>query len=173
MKKAAIFVFSLLLLLFYPAKVKSQVLDYPQPATSKIQVQEQTRENPNTNQDQISAPSPTVYPKVQESRDAQSGHWIYWWWKIGFWSGVIWIFPWVFIGTQWSRRKFWGFAWPWPWWFWIPIFWWIPWLIIGWKWWLVWWGWWVWGWWIFPWIFWIFWWLIVFKEAIIWIWKKK
>ncbi len=98
--------------------------------------------------------------------------WFHWWWEIGFWVGILWIFPWVFVGWQWVRLKFWGFVWPWPWWFWIPWFWFIPWLFIAWQWWLIWWPWWAWIWWIFPWIFWVFWWIVIFKEAIIWLWQK-
>lgn len=101
-----------------------------------------------------------------------SDSWWKWWWKAGFVVGVLWLFPWVFIGWQWTRLKFWGFGWPWPWWFWIPLIWFIPWLIIGWWWWLDWWLWWVWLWWLFPWVFWWFWWLVVFKEAIIWHWRQ-
>jgi len=102
----------------------------------------------------------------------KANSWFAGWWKIGFWTSILWFFPWIFVGWQWRRRKFWGFGWPWPWWFWIPIFWFIPWLVVGWWQWLVWWPWWMWVWWMWPWIFWPIWWLIVFKEAMIWMWKR-
>ncbi len=77
--------------------------------------------------------------KVKENQNnPRVVNWFPWWWQAGFWSGILWMFLWVFVGTQWTRRKFWGFDWPWPWWFWIPIFWFIPWFIIAWQWWLVW-----------------------------------
>ena len=99
--------------------------------------------------------------------------WFQRWWLVGFWVGILWLFPWIFVGRQWAKLKFWGFGWPWPWWFWIPFIWFIPWLIIAWQWWLDWWVWWIWIWWLFPWIFWLFWWVVVFKEAMIWLWNKS
>ena len=105
--------------------------------------------------------------------DPRMAHWLSAWWQVGFWTGALWMFLWVFVGTQWSRRKFWGFGWPWPWWFWIPIFWFLPWLFLAWQWWLDWWDWWVWIWWLFPWVFWVFWWIVLFKEATIWVWKRR
>ncbi|MCL5070233.1 MAG: emp24/gp25L/p24 family protein, partial [Actinobacteria bacterium] len=109
--------------------------------------------------------------QIKTSREDQKViNWFVWWWQIGFWTGIFWIFPWIFVGWQWTRFKFWRFGWPWPWWFWIPIFWFIPWLVIAWQWWLIWWVWWVWIWWFFPWVFWAFWWVIIFKEAMIWLW---
>ena len=107
-------------------------------------------------------------------QDEKVKNWFIWWWQIGFWAGILWIFPWIFVGWQWTRSKFWRFGWPcWPWWFWIPLFWFIPWLVVAWQWWLVWWDWWVWIWWFFPWVFWAFWWVIIYKEAIIWHWRKN
>ncbi len=121
--------------------------------------------------------SGTMTPKQSSNQPASnanvSNNWLHWWWLIGFWVGLLWLFPWVFVGCQWARLKFWGFGWPWPWWFWIPLVWFIPWLVIGWQWWLNWWVWWIWIWWIFPWIFWLFWWVVIFKEAIIWLWHKS
>lgn len=108
--------------------------------------------------------------------DPKVVNWFLWWWQIGFWAGILWIFLWIFVGWQWTRFKFWRFGWPcWPWWFWIPMFWFIPWLVIGcWQWWWpIGWVWWIWPWWFFPWVFWAFWWVIIFKEAIIWLWRKK
>lgn len=112
--------------------------------------------------------------KVKENQNnRRMANWFPWWWQAGFWSGILWMFLWVFVGTQWSRRKFWGFSFPWPWWFWIPVFWFIPWFIIAWWWWLDWWDWWVWIWWLFPWVFWLFWWIVLFKESTLWVWKRK
>jgi len=108
-----------------------------------------------------------------DARDQKVINWFVWWWQIGFWIGILWIFVWIFVGWQWTRFKFWGFGWPWPWWFWIPLFWFIPWLVIAWLWWLEWWVCWIWIWWIFPWVFWAFWWVIIFKESIIWLWRKN
>jgi len=105
--------------------------------------------------------------------DARVSNWLSWWWVTGFLAGVLWIFVWVFVGWQWARFKFWGFGWPWPWWFWVPVFWFIPWLFLAWQFWLIWWVWWIWVWWLFPWVFWLFWWIVIFKEAMIWIWKGK
>jgi len=105
--------------------------------------------------------------------DPRMINWLNSWWQIGFWTGVLWLFPWIFVGWQWTRLKFWGFSWPWPWWFWIPLLWWIPWLIIGWQWWLALWPWWTWIWWFWPWIFWPFWWVIVFKELTISLWHRR
>lgn len=105
--------------------------------------------------------------------DPKVTDWLSWWWQIGFWSGILLLSPWVFVGWQWTHFKFWGFGWPWPWWFWIPLFWFIPWLIIAWRWWLTWWAWWAWVWWLFPWIFWLFWWVIIFKELTISLWHRR
>ncbi|OGM05495.1 hypothetical protein A2715_01350 [Candidatus Woesebacteria bacterium RIFCSPHIGHO2_01_FULL_39_32] len=112
--------------------------------------------------------------KTQNYRtDSKITNWFSWWWQIGFWSGILLLFLWVFVGWQWTHFKFWGFGWPWPWWFFLPLFWFIPWLVIAWQWWLVWWVWWVWIWWLFPWIFWLFWWVIVFKELTISLWHRR
>lgn len=126
------------------------------------------------------SPSSTSRPTTTSQQINQTttvsnptNNWWHWWWLAGFWVGIFWLFPWVFVGWQWSRLKFWGFGWPWPWWFWVPLVWFIPWLIIGWWWWLDWWLWWIWIWWLFPWVFWWFWWVVVFKEAIIWLWNKS
>lgn len=104
--------------------------------------------------------------------DLNVSGWLGWWWQIGFWAGIFLLFPWIFVGWQWTHFKFWGFGWPWPWWFWIPLWWFFPWLVIGWQWWLIWWVWWIWIWWLFPWIFWFFWWIIVFKELMISQWHR-
>lgn len=120
---------------------------------------------------QVQPASTTQNPALNKTEDKENS-WFGWWWRAGFWAGLVWIFPWVFVGWQWTKYKFWGFGWPWPWWFWFPLVWFIPWLVVGWWEWLVWWPWWVWGWWIWPWIFWPIWWLIVFKEAMIWMWKR-
>ncbi|OGL35724.1 hypothetical protein A3F65_03565 [Candidatus Saccharibacteria bacterium RIFCSPHIGHO2_12_FULL_47_16b] len=111
-------------------------------------------------------------PTNQSSTTTSSNSWWQWWWGAGFVVGILWLFPWVFVGWQWSRFRLWGFGWPWPWWFWIPLLWFIPWLIIGWIWWLDWWLWWAWLWWLFPWFFWWVWWVIVFKEFTIWLWRQ-
>ena len=128
-----------------------------------------TTETANTTETASSKPQTSQTTTVSNP----TNNWWHWWWLAGFWIGILWLFPWVFVGWQWARLKFWGFGWPWPWWFWIPLFWFIPWLIIGWWWWLDWWFWWVWLWWLFPWVFWLFWWLVVFKEAMIWLWHKS
>jgi len=108
------------------------------------------------------------------SGDTKKVGWFKLWWLVGFWSSILWIFPWIFAGWQWTKSKFWKFGWPcWPWWFWIPLFWFVPWVVVGCIWWLEWWLCWTWVWWLFPWVFWAFWWIIVFKEAIVWHWKKN
>lgn len=115
--------------------------------------------------------APTV-PSAPTVQVPDSG-WYTWWWLGGFWIGIAWIFLWLFIGLQWVRRHFWGWGWPWPWWFWLPWLWFIPWLLVGWFWWLDWWLWWMWLWWLFPSFFWLFWWLIVFKEAMVGMWRRR
>lgn len=125
----------------------------------------QQTETKTTTQNQTQAASSTQVP--------QGNNWYTWWWMAGFLTGLLWILLWIFVGRQWMKLHFWGFGWPWPWWFWIPVVWFIPWLIIGFWWWLDWWFWWAWIWWLFPWVFWVFWWIVVFKEAMIWMWRGK
>ena len=155
----------------------------PSPVTQVKQKQITTQ--PQTIENQPSNQSPQLIQDIQNRMnlletqaqnyraDPKITNWLSWWWQTGFWVGILWLFPWIFVGWQWTHFKFWGFGWPWPWWFWIPMFWFIPWLWIGWQWWLVWWVWWAWWWWLFPWIFWVFWWIILFKEAAIWHWRRR
>ncbi|MEK7188695.1 MAG: hypothetical protein AAB685_02490 [Patescibacteria group bacterium] len=185
MRKFKVILWAVLLLLLVPGDVHAQlavpdIKDIQRQIEEVKQVQTPSlppsqpatvRPQQENNRGVQIQPTPVVQNE-NDNQDREGNNWFVGWWKIGFWTGVISIFPWIFVGRQWRRRKFWNFAWPWPWWFWIPVFWFIPWIIIGWQWWLVWWPWWVWIWWIFPWVFWPIWWLIVFKEAMIWIWKK-
>ncbi len=110
---------------------------------------------------------------VKQANEPKLVDWTAWWWRISLGVGILWILLWIFVGWQWTSYGFWGFGWPWPWWFWIPLVWFIPWLIACWFWWLDWWNWWIWIWWVFSWVFWLFWWIILFKEAMIWFWRKK
>ena len=156
---------------------------YPSPTQNPVQTQPQTTNQNQDREDQLSIPQQflenlqnkitALENKSNEYGDSKVNNWLSGWWKIGFWTSILWLFPWIFVGWQWTKFKFWGFGWPWPWWFWIPIFWFIPWIIIGWQWWLVWWVWWIWIWWIFPWVFWIFWWIILFKEMTIAQWRRR
>lgn len=171
-------------------QVQQQRVEAVSPPPSQTTIRTQT---PTINQNQVNQSQVTISP-IWPSEDIQNlqnqvktieaqlgkykentkvNSWLGWWWQIGFWVGILWLFPWVFVGWQWTHFKFWGFGWPWPWWFWIPLFWFIPWLWVGWQWWLVWWPWWMWVWWIFPWVFWGFWWIILFKEAMIGIWHRR
>lgn len=173
-----------------PLSVDQQRVEEVSPPPSHNTVRTQT---PTTNQNQgnqnQAAISPSRSPEdtlnlqnqvkaIEDqlgkySENPKINNWLIWWWQIGFWVGILWLFPWVFVGWQWAHFRFWGFGWPWPWWFWIPMLWFIPWLIIAWQWWLVWWPWWMWIWWISPWVFWLFWWIILFKEAMIGVWHRR
>ena len=173
-----------------PLSVDQQEVEEVSPPPSQNTVRTQT---PTTNQNQgnqnqtavSSSNSSEDIQKLQNQvktiKDQLEGYrenpkvnnWLTRWWQIGFWTGILWLFPWVFVGWQWAHFKFWGFGWPWPWWFWIPMLWFIPWLVIAWQWWLVWWPWWIWVWWVFPWVFWLFWWIILFKESTIWVWNRR
>lgn len=156
---------------------------YPSPSQSPVQTQPQTINQNQQPEDQFAVPQQfleNLQNKItaleyqsKEYGDPKVSSWLSGWWQIGFWVGILWLFPWIFVGWQWTKFKFWGFGWPWPWWFFLPLVWFIPWLIIAWQWWLVWWVWWVWIWWLFPWVFWIFWWIIIFKEAAIWHWHRR
>ncbi len=135
------------------------------PTTTTNQATTATTNTSTTNRSVVTT---TTSPTYQTDNN-----WWQQWWQLGFWIGIFWLFPWIFVGWQWGKLRFWGFGWPWPWWFWIPLFWFIPWLIVGWVWWLEWWLWWMWWWWLFPWVFWWFWWIIIFKEAINWHWRQN
>ncbi|MBI2984506.1 MAG: hypothetical protein HYY50_02680 [Candidatus Kerfeldbacteria bacterium] len=143
-----------------------------QPTTSTNRTTTTNRTTPATPTTSTTNRTTVTTQPTSTSQQADTS-WHRRWWEVGFWVGIFWLFPWVFVGWQWTRYRFWGFGWPWPWWFWIPLWWFIPWFIIGWIWWLDWWPWWMWWWWLFPWIFWLFWWIILFKEAMIWHWRQN
>lgn len=182
MKKISVSVFFLLLFIFPERHVLAQVRNEVPVEILEMQLQgtdqsaTQPQERTIKSQDQTQSALPTQQQAASNQYNQpvlNQNNWFIWLWKIGLIVGIAWILVWIFVGWQWAKLKFWNFGWPWPWWFWIPIFWFIPWIVIGWKWWLVWWAWWFWIWWAFPWIFWIIWWVVVFKEAIIWIWRKR
>lgn len=171
-----------------PIQEKSQTterIQKPTPSSTTQVIHPQTTTQPQSEQNQLLNQWTQTIQDLQNqiktledrsqnsSGDPRITNWLGSWWLIGFWGGILLLFPWVFVGWQWSRLGFWGFGWPWPWWFWLPLIWFIPWLVIGWQWWLVWWVWWVWIWWLFPWLFWLFWWVILFKEMTIAQWNRR
>lgn len=177
---ATVFAFTLLLApTVFAQTAVTKTLPQPTPFRSTqnqtVTTKQQPTSTPAIRTTPVSSPQTQTQTRILEQLKTNQPwvEWFTWWWKIDLVVGLLWFLVWVFVGWQWTNFQFWGFGWPWPWWFWIPLFWFIPWLIIGWFWWPFWWIWWFWIWFWWPWVFWSIWWIILFKEAIIWHFRRR